>query len=115
MSVSYTKPEIHVYGMADAKLRQKWVGILQERFVLRMATGGPYGEFTAIGSENGEVLYFHISHQLPVARFVASKNHSVNCVSWIDANRLVECNDDRSVQIWVCGNEHTEVKILKRE
>lgn len=44
---------------------------------------------------------FHLSHQFPLHRIVACKSKSVNCVSWIDDKRLVECNDDRSVQVWV--------------
>jgi hypothetical protein len=66
-----------------------------------MDNGGPFDEFLAIGSERGEILIFHVSQTFPVHRIIACKNKAINCVSWLDSNRLVECNDDRSVHIWV--------------
>uniref|UniRef100_A0A1A9V411 WD repeat-containing protein 55 homolog n=1 Tax=Glossina austeni TaxID=7395 RepID=A0A1A9V411_GLOAU len=92
---------LHLWDIEDKCLVRRFQGIRQSNFAIHSCFGGVNESFVASGSEDKNVVIWHIKREEPLAK-LSGHTKTVNCFSWNPAypSLLASASDDATVRIW---------------
>ncbi|XP_037879958.1 WD repeat-containing protein 26 homolog [Glossina fuscipes] len=98
---------LHLWDIEDKCLVRRFQGIRQSNFAIHSCFGGVNESFVASGSEDKNVVIWHIKREEPLAK-LSGHTKTVNCVSWNPAypSLLASASDDATVRIWGPNSFH---------
>eukprot|EP00474_Spongospora_subterranea_P002781 CRZ03239.1 hypothetical protein [Spongospora subterranea] len=104
--ITVVKPaEVHLWSVSDVnnpRLLERFVGSVQDKFIVRCTFGGVDSVFVASGSEDHRSLIWNRHTGQHIAT-LNGHSASVNSVSWNPVNpyMMVSASDDHSMLVWI--------------
>jgi len=108
VNISAQAPVIRLWDLQERRVRQRYFGHLQGRFVVRSAFGGPQEQFVVSGSEDSQVYIWH-RHFGSLLEVVGGHASTVNCVCWphlgAGCRFLLSASDDHTLRVWAAPSD----------
>ncbi|ANB13981.1 glucose-induced degradation complex subunit GID7 [Sugiyamaella lignohabitans] len=99
--ISVAPEEIHLWDLETYRLVRKYVGQLQDEFVIRSSFGGLNENFILSGSEDSHV-YIWNRDNANLIEALPGHTGTVNCVQWRPGHpaMFASAGDDSTIRIW---------------
>jgi WD40 repeat protein len=99
-------PVIRLWDLTERRVKQRFFGHHQGRFVVRSAFGGPREQFVISGSEDTQVYVWH-RYFGSLLEVISGHGSTVNCVCWpfVPSGKshrvyLISASDDHTLRVW---------------